>query len=107
MPLSLETTEAASPDDFTMVGGRMELPRRLDTKRAPLLLAELKKHRCTEVRLACEHVELLGMQCAVVLASAAKTWRADDSSLVPEAPSTGFLRDLDLLGLDLKDISAP
>ncbi|MEM9837669.1 MAG: hypothetical protein AAF830_00795 [Pseudomonadota bacterium] len=102
MPLSLEphdtTTESAELTTSDLV-----LPRRLDSKYAPELVRQLTDVRGSTLIVDAREVELIGMQCAIALASAVKTWCADDKKLeILGLSETGAL-DLRNLGLPLED----
>lgn len=107
MPLSLDAPDASSTERYSLSDGAMVLPRKLDSRSAPILMQSLLSARGQPIKLDLSQVELLGLQCAMVLVSAAKTWSNDSQGLTPTNPSEHFEHDLQLLGLQIEDVSAP
>lgn len=79
---------------------RVRLAPALDMAAARPLAHELLAARGADLSIDASEVRHLGAQCLQVLASAALTWQADRAGFTLVDPSSAFMRDARLLGLD-------
>jgi chemotaxis protein CheX len=76
----------------------MELAEALDLPQATNLAASLLKLVGEDLEIDASKVQRLGASCLQVLLSAARTWKAESTSLTLAHGSERFIDDLRLLG---------
>ncbi len=89
----MDPSENAPPPPRTLV-----LPEALDLPAAVNLAASLLKLVGEDLEIDAGKVQRLGASCLQVLLSAARTWKAESTSLTLAHGSERFIDDLRLLG---------
>jgi chemotaxis protein CheX len=89
----VDPSENAPPPPRTI-----ELPEALDLPAAASLAASFLKLVGEDLEIDARKVQRLGASCLQVLLSAARTWRAENTTLTLAHGSERFIDDLRLLG---------
>lgn len=79
---------------------QIALEPKLASTAAPDLYKQLTEHRQDTIVLDASKVEQIGVLCMQILASAAKTWQAEDTGFEVIDPSAAFLESVQLAGID-------